>query len=63
MALSRARATAVKDWLVKQSTTSFPETRFTVLAHGQSDPVATNANEAGRAQNRRVVLVLGTTGN
>lgn len=62
MSLSQARAAAVKAWLEKQSTTNFPESRFTVVPHGQNDPVATNSTDSGRAQNRRVVIVLGTSG-
>jgi len=61
MKLSQARANAVKVWLEKQSSTNFPDSRFTVVPHGQNDPVASNANEDGRSKNRRVVIVLGTS--
>jgi outer membrane protein OmpA-like peptidoglycan-associated protein len=62
MDLSEARAFAVKDWLEKQAPVNFPEGRVRVFAHGQGNPVAPNATEAGRARNRRVEIVMGTTG-
>jgi outer membrane protein OmpA-like peptidoglycan-associated protein len=58
MSLSEARAFAVKKWLEKQSPVNFPSGRVRVFAHGQSNPVAPNSSEAGRAQNRRVEIVL-----
>jgi outer membrane protein OmpA-like peptidoglycan-associated protein len=60
MALSEQRAFAVKAWLEKHAPTSFPEGRIKVVAHGQSEPVASNSTSEGRARNRRVVIVLGT---
>jgi outer membrane protein OmpA-like peptidoglycan-associated protein len=60
MALSEQRAFAVKTWLEKHAPTSFPEGRIKVVAHGQSEPVASNGTSEGRARNRRVVIVLGT---
>jgi outer membrane protein OmpA-like peptidoglycan-associated protein len=62
MDLSEARAFAVKEWLEKQAPVNFPEGRVRVFAHGQENPVAPNATEAGRAKNRRVEIVIGTTG-
>lgn len=60
--LSQARAAAVKNWLVSQSQTSFPNDRFVKVAgHGQDVPVASNDTDSGRAKNRRVEVVLGTT--
>jgi OOP family OmpA-OmpF porin len=61
MALSEARAFAVKRWLEARSPVNFPEGRIRVFAHGQQNPVAPNATPQGRAQNRRVVIILGTT--
>jgi OOP family OmpA-OmpF porin len=62
MALSEARAFAVKQWLERQSPVNFPSGRLRVFSHGQENPVAPNATSEGRAQNRRVEIVLGTTG-
>jgi len=61
MELSEARAFAVKQWLEKQSPVNFPEGRVRVFAHGQVNPVAPNSTGPGRAKNRRVEIVLGTT--
>jgi outer membrane protein OmpA-like peptidoglycan-associated protein len=58
--LSEARAFAVKRWLEAKSSTIFTEGRIEVFAHGQTNPVAPNDTEAGRARNRRVEIVLGT---
>jgi outer membrane protein OmpA-like peptidoglycan-associated protein len=60
--LSEARAFAVKEWLEKQAPVNFPEGRVRVFAYGPENPVAPNATEAGRAKNRRVEIVIGTTG-
>lgn len=60
-ALSEERAFAVKRWLESRSPANFPEGRLRVFAHGQEQPVASNATAAGRAQNRRVEIVLGVT--
>ncbi len=62
MALSEARAFAVKKWLEQQSPVNFPEGRVRVFAHGQENPVAPNSTPEGRARNRRVEIVLGTGG-
>ncbi len=58
--LSEERAFAVKQWVEKQAPSSFPEGRVKVVAHGQTEPVASNSTLEGKAKNRRVVLVLGT---
>ncbi len=62
MNLSESRAFAVKKWLEKQSPVNFPQGRVRVFAHGQQNPVAENSTESGRAQNRRVEIILGTIG-
>jgi outer membrane protein OmpA-like peptidoglycan-associated protein len=62
MTLSESRAFAVKQWLERQSPANFPEGRIRVFAHGQQNPVAPNSTDEGRARNRRVEIVIGTTG-
>jgi outer membrane protein OmpA-like peptidoglycan-associated protein len=62
MNLSEERAFAVKNWLEQQSSVNFPKGRIRVFAHGQENPVAPNSSPEGRAQNRRVEIVIGTTG-
>jgi outer membrane protein OmpA-like peptidoglycan-associated protein len=61
MQLSEDRAFAVKSWLEKQSPVNFPQGRLRVFSHGQENPVAPNSTPEGRAQNRRVDIVIGTT--
>lgn len=59
--LSRQRAEAVRQWLMKQGSSSFPVDRFAKTeGHGSEQPAATNDTVSGRAKNRRVVVVLGT---
>ncbi len=62
MQLSEDRAFAVKRWLEARSPANFPEGRIKVMAHGQTQPLDSNASAEGRAKNRRVEIVLGTTG-
>ncbi len=58
---SRARAEAVRDWLVENGVA---EDRITIIAFGEQNPIAPNAlpngepNESGRALNRRVDLTV-----
>ena len=52
--LSRARAAAVKTYLIEQGV---PRERLGVVGHGESQPVATNDTEEGRHRNRRVELI------
>lgn len=56
MTLSRERAQSVRAFLVQ----NFPETQgmFTVRAMGESQPVADNGTEEGRAMNRRVEIII-----
>ena len=61
MALSEERAFAVKQWLEQQSAVNFPQGRLRVFAHGQENPLAPNSTAEGKAQNRRVEIVLGTS--
>jgi len=53
--LSQRRAHSVADYLVVQDVNS---ERFSVHGYGESDPVATNDTEGGRAQNRRVEIAI-----
>ncbi len=59
--LSEDRAFAVKQWLTAQSSTNFPANRIKVFAHGASEPIESNSSPAGRATNRRVEVVMGTS--
>ena len=60
--LSRERAGAVKEWLVKNG--NMPATRITAKGFGEDNPVAPNTNAdgtdnaAGRALNRRVTIIV-----
>ncbi len=56
--LSQRRADAVQTWLTTSSSVSFPAGRIRTFGHGAENPVAENTSETGRAQNRRVELVL-----
>lgn len=49
--LSLRRAQSVRDYLVGKGANA---DRLTIKGYGESDPVATNDTDAGRAQNRRV---------
>ncbi|MDR3428661.1 MULTISPECIES: OmpA family protein [Silvimonas] len=55
LALSQRRAQAVNDYLVGRQVNPV---RLTSEGRGVAEPRATNATEAGRAMNRRVVLVI-----
>ncbi|RYU78701.1 OmpA family protein [Hymenobacter persicinus] len=57
--LSEDRALAVEHWLEAKSASAFPAGRVQVYAHGATEPVASNSTPAGKAQNRRVEIVLG----
>ena len=53
MTLSRDRANSVKTYMVNAGIAS---NRIATTAYGESRPVASNATEAGRTQNRRVEI-------
>jgi len=53
--LSERRADSVANYLATQNVNS---ARFTTEGYGESQPVATNDTEAGRAQNRRVEVAI-----
>lgn len=53
--LAEQRATAVRDWLVKNG--SISEDRISIEPVGEARPVASNSTEQGRQQNRRVEIV------
>jgi len=55
MGLSDRRANSVKDYLISQGITA---TRLTARGYGESQPVASNDTDAGRALNRRVELIV-----
>lgn len=55
-ALSRARASAVRDALVERGVQA---NRISAVGYGESQPVAGNDTAGGRALNRRVTLRLG----
>jgi outer membrane protein OmpA-like peptidoglycan-associated protein len=53
--LSEQRAGGVRDYLVSQSV---QDANITAAGYGKSSPIADNSTNAGRAQNRRVQLVV-----
>ena len=59
MQLSENRAFAVKQWLEKKSSSNFPDGRVAIIAHGQMNPLVSNATPEGKAKNRRVTIVMG----
>ena len=56
MKLSERRATAVKDYLIKEA--GVESSKITAVGHGEADPVADNKTEEGRAKNRRVEISI-----
>jgi outer membrane protein OmpA-like peptidoglycan-associated protein len=53
--LSESRAAAARDYLVSQGLSS---DSIVVKGYGESNPIASNDNAKGRAQNRRVEIVI-----
>jgi|SRR5579859_4174505 len=53
--LSQQRGDAVRDYLISQGVSAG---NITATGYGMSNPIADNATSAGRAQNRRVQLVV-----
>jgi len=53
--LAEQRAEAVRNWLVQNG--AIADTRVSLHPVGESQPVASNATEQGREQNRRVEIV------
>ena len=54
--LGTRRAESVRRYL--SSTHAFPLHRMSVISYGESEPIASNDSAQGRAQNRRVALVV-----
>jgi outer membrane protein OmpA-like peptidoglycan-associated protein len=61
LALSQARATAVRDYLV--ATFGIAADRLTATGFGDTDPIADNSSAEGRARNQRVEFVKVATKN
>jgi len=55
LTLSQKRAQSVRDYLVSEGVG--PQ-QLTAKGYGESDPIADNKTEAGRAENRRVAMVV-----
>jgi len=53
MSLSVDRANAVKSYFVNAGISG---DKFTIVGHGEKEPITTNANEEGRAVNRRTEI-------
>ncbi len=53
--LSLERARSVRDYIVTRGVTS---SRVDTVGRGEREPIASNANESGRAKNRRVEILL-----
>jgi outer membrane protein OmpA-like peptidoglycan-associated protein/ABC-type nitrate/sulfonate/bicarbonate transport system substrate-binding protein len=58
LALSKARAEAVKTFLMTNAPGNFPAERVITRGFGDSQPIADNKTAAGKATNRRVEILL-----
>jgi len=56
--LSERRAQAVADYFATEG--EVPQQTLQVSGRGESEPIASNDTDAGRAQNRRVVIEVVT---
>ncbi len=54
--LSLARAMAVLNFIVVEC--QVDDERFVVVGHGQYEPIASNSSQEGKAQNRRVEIIV-----
>ena len=54
--LSEKRAEATKEYLVKEG--HIENSRLSTVGYGKSKPIASNKTKSGRAQNRRVEIVI-----
>ncbi|MFO1058172.1 MAG: DUF4157 domain-containing protein [Dongiaceae bacterium] len=63
LAVSRQRAEQARDAMINAGVDAGREKeRFNIVARGSDDPVGDNATAEGRAQNRRVVIVVSRPG-
>ncbi|MFW2405162.1 MAG: OmpA family protein [Gammaproteobacteria bacterium] len=56
MKLSQDRASSVREYLI--ANLGLPESRVTAVGYGASRPIASDTTDAGRAQNRRIDVVI-----
>jgi outer membrane protein OmpA-like peptidoglycan-associated protein len=63
LAVSRQRAEQARDAMINAGVDAGREKeRFNIVARGSDDPAGDNASEEGRAQNRRVVIIVSRPG-
>lgn len=55
MVLGQKRADFAKSYFIKNH---IPETKITTISKGQTEPIADNATEEGKAENRRTIVTL-----
>ena len=56
--LSNQRASSVANYLVQRGVSG---SRVSTIGYGSRQPIASNSTEAGRAQNRRVEILINPT--